>query len=190
MKLQQLERRLCAAVRIALTAGILIGPWSGCKSPTSPNGKGEADIIVISDVEDAMDIYMDGVFMFEIKYKEKIEIDNVTLAEHEMEAKAKGTDTVIESGTVDVVEESDYSWTVDDPPDIYVTNNCKFPVRVSMDGGHQFDLERNDGRWIIDVAYGDRFLKAWSAEDGREVASKTIAIEENQDYSWTIAEIE
>ena len=190
MKFQKLNQRLRAAARIVLAAGILLGLSTGCKSPTSPEGKGEADILVTSDVEETLDISMDGVFLFEIAYKNRIEIDNVSLEEHTLEARRRDTGLLIETETIDVVDETDYSWTVDDPPDITVTNSCRFPVRVSMDGVHQFDLERSEGRMIVDVDYGDRFLKAWAAEDGREVASITIRVEENQDYSWTIREIE
>jgi hypothetical protein len=55
-----------------------------------------------------------------------------------------------------------------------------------MDGNYQFDLVDKENRWIIDVAMGERLLKALKASDNKEVASTTINITENKDYSWII----
>ncbi len=158
---------------------------AGCKSPTSPSG-GEADIIIVNDYGEAADLYMDGAFKFTIANKMTIEIDDVSLDEHVLTAKRTGTDIVIGSTTIDVTSKIDYSWTIDNPPDINVTNNSGIDVAVSMDGQYRFDLADDENRWIMDVPMGERYLKATRLSDGREVASTTIKIEENKDYAWTI----
>jgi len=175
--------------RLAVLIGILIIPLIVCKSPTSPNGQGEADIIVSNEYGETVDIYMDGSFKFSLRHKNSIEIDNVSLEEHELEAKIVGTETVIDSETITVEEKTDYTWTVQDPPDINVTNEYGATLKIYLDGNHQFELVDKEDRWIIDVSYGERFLKAVRASDGQEAASTTIKVDDNTDYSWTITKI-
>jgi len=172
-------------IGMGVLALVLALAAAGCKSPTSPSG-GEADIIIINDYGEAADLYMDGAFKFTIANKATIEIDDVSLDEHILAAKRTGTDLVIASTTIDVAAKIDYSWTIDNPPDINVTNNSGIALAVAMDGQHQFDLVDDENRWIMDVPFGERYLKATRLSDGREVASTTIKIEENKDYAWTI----
>lgn len=186
MRSRQELKKIYPAIVIFVFTGILLFTLIRCKSPTSPNGQGEADIIVYSKYDETLDIYMDGNFLFSIGYKSSIEIDNVSLEEHELEAKKINTDIVIDKETITVEEKIDYTWTIDDPPDINVTNNFGKTLKIYMDGEYQFDLVDEENRWIIDVPYGERFLKATTASDGKEVASTTIHVDENKDYSWTI----
>ena len=176
------------AARLLAWLAILAFSWPSCKSPTSPDGAGEADIVVTNDYEEGetIDIYLDGELRFSMGFKMTIEIDNVSLEEHALEARLNPTGVLIDSEKIDVIEYTDYSWMVDDPPDIKVINQFDNPLRVLMDGVYQFDLANEESRWIIDVAYGERFLKAFGAADGREIASTTIRVDENTDYSWTI----
>jgi hypothetical protein len=166
--------------------GILTGLWTGCKSPTSPNGEGEADIIVFNDYGEDLDIYMDGTFRFTAGFKTSIEIDNVSLEEHDLEARLKASGLTVDSETIEVEEKTDYTWTVDNPPDINVINQSGISLRILLDGQYQFDLSHEENRWIIDVFYGERFLKALRADNEEEVASITLRVDENKDYSWTI----
>lgn len=186
MRSRQELKKACISIGIFILTGILLLTSIRCKSPTSPNGQGEADIIVYSEYDETLDIYMDGNFMFSIGYKSSIEIDDVTLEDHELEAKEADTGIVIDSETIEVEENTDYSWTIDDPPDINVTNNSGKTLKIYMDGEYQFDLVDEENRWIIDVPFGQRFLKAIRASDGKEVASITLHVDENKDYSWTI----
>ena len=153
-------------IRLVGLIGILILPLITCKSPTSPDGQGEADIIVVNEYGETVDIYMDGSFKFSLRHKSSIEIDNVSLEEHELEARLVGTETVIDSETITVEEKTDYTWTVEDPPDINVTNQYGATLKIYMDGNYQFDLADKENRWIMDVSYGERFLKAIKASDG------------------------
>lgn len=172
------------AFALALAAALLAPP--ACKSPTTSDADGEADITVINDFGSAVDIYMDGELRFTLQDKWRIEIDDVTIAEHLLEAKQPGTQAVIVSERIDVTEYADYAWTVDDPPDIDVINSRDEILRIFMDGTFLFELGEEEDRWITDVAFGSRLLQAVSAETGRPVASATITIEEYKDYTWTI----
>jgi hypothetical protein len=189
VRLEGKARRSRSAKRLASLITILILPLITCISPTSPNGQGEADIIVSNEYGETLDIYMDGVFKFSLRHKNTIEIDNVSLEDHELEAKKVGTETVIDSETITVEEKTDYTWTIEDPPDINVTNEYGTTLKIYMDGNYQFDLVDKENRWIIDVSYGERFLEAIRASDGHEAASTTIKVDDNTDYSWTIEKI-
>ena len=173
-------------MRFALVLGAVILASAACKSPTSTDAGGEADIIVTNDYGSAVDIYMDGEFKFTIGDKWSIEIDDVEIDEHLLEAKQTGTQTVIVSDTIDVTELTDYTWTVDDPPDIDIINNSDEILKIYLDGTYKFEIGEEEDRWITDVAFGERLLQAFSAETGLEVASTTIKIEEYKDYTWTI----
>ncbi|MDH7511481.1 MAG: hypothetical protein QHH14_00870 [Clostridiales bacterium] len=189
MRLEKESRRWRGAIRLVGLIGILILPLVTCKSPTSPNGQGEADIIVSNEYGETLDIYMDGSFKFSLRHKNSIEIDNVSLGEHELEAKIVGEETVVDSETISVEDKTKYTWTIEDPPDINVTNNFGTSLKIYMDGNYQFDLVDKENRWIIDVPYGERFLKAMRTSDEKEAASTTIKVDDNADYSWTIVKI-
>lgn len=185
MKLGQELRNSRTTIRILILIGALMFTLSTCKSPMSPE-EGEADIIVNNEYGETLDIYMNGNFKFSIGYKSSIEIDNVSFGEHELEAKEINTGIVIDSETIDVDDYTDYTWTIDDPPDINVINEYGPTLKIYMDDIYQFDLVDEEDRWIIDVSFGERFLKAIKASDGKEVASITIDVEEKKDYTWTI----
>lgn len=169
--------------------GILMFLQSGCKSPTSPDGKGEADIIVYSLFEEILDVYMDGTFRFSIGYQNPIEIDNVSFGTHEIEAKKSGSDIVFASTTIEVTEKIDYTWQIEDPADINVVNSYGEALKIYMDEAYQFDLANEEGRWILDVPLGEHFLKALKVSDSMQVASILLDISENKDYVWTIKKL-
>jgi hypothetical protein len=174
---------------VLLIAGLVL-PTGGCKSPTSPSGNGEADIIVYNDYGSTLDIYMDGEFRFSITEKNTIEIDDVTLEEHLMEAKQPGTQVVVVSETIDVTEKTDYAWTVHGQPKIDVINNYGTTLQIYMDGTYRFDLGAEEDRWLMDVGFGERLLQAFDPATGREVASTRIQVDEYKDFTWTIAKID
>lgn len=186
MRLGKKLRNLQSAVRILTLIGILIFSLISCKSPTSRDGEGEADIIIYNEYGGALDIYMDGNFQFTIGHRSDIDIDSVSLGKHKLEAKKVNTNIVIASEIVEVKEKIDYIWRIDDPPDINVTNLYGNSLKIYMDGNYQFDLVDEENSWIIDVPYGERFLKALKTSGGKLVASTAIDIIEDKDYSWTI----
>jgi hypothetical protein len=176
--------------------GILVLFCAGCESIFGPKSEETsstddseiARIIVYNNYNNgSLDIYMDGVFQFTLAEDDNAKIKDVTLDEHALVAKVTGTSTVVDDTTIDVTAYSDYTWTIDDPPDIKVTNSFGTPLKIYMDGEYKFDLENEEDRWLIDVSFGDHYLKALKASDNREVASTTIAVNGNEDYTWTIS---
>jgi len=182
-------------IQVLALIGILLFSLICCESIFGPSDKEEepevveqesASIIVYNDYGESLDIYMDGNFEFLLGHENEATISDVSHEEHTLEAKIAETNEVVSSTTIDVVSNIDYTWSIDDPPDINVINNYGQTLKISMDGIYQFDLVDEENRWIIDVPFGERFLRAIKASDGSEVASTTINITENKDYSWAI----
>lgn len=168
-----------------LLSGLMIFVLSECKSSTS-SSTGEADIAVTNEYGEALNIYMDGVYQFLLEYKDTKEIDNVSLATHKLEARKVGTDAVVDSKEIDVEDKQDYTWTINGPPRIQVTNNYGETLSIYMDYTYQFDLRDKEDRWIYDVTFADHFLQAIRPSTGKEVASKTITVNEDTTYSWSV----
>jgi hypothetical protein len=178
---------------ISILIGILVFVLAGCESIFGPKSEEEttsedeeARIVVTNYYQETLDIYMDGVFRFSLEDEETGKIRDVTLDEHDLEAKLTGTSTVVDSETVDVTAYSDYSWTIGDPPDINVINNYGVTLKIYMDNSYQFDIQDEENRWIMNVSFGEHFLKALKVSDNKEVASTTLNIKSNTDYTWTI----
>lgn len=163
----------------------IFGPDEETAAPTTEEGT-EARIVVTNKYGESLDIFMDGQFQFALGHKAQGTIRYVTLQDHVLEAKKQSTDTVVASTTISVASKIDYPWVINDPPDINVINSYGRTLKIYMDGDYLFNLVDEENRWIIDVPYGERFLKAIRASDDKEVASITINVAENKDYSWTI----
>ena len=188
------RKSLGLTIMSIILIGILMFPLLSCKSIFGPKEEEteestegeEARIIVYNDYGASLDIYMDGIFQFLLGNDSESKIYNVSHDEHQMEAKIPDTESIVATKTIDVVSNTDYTWTIDDPPDINVSNRYGETLAIYMDGNYQFDLVDEENRWIIDVSYGERFLKAIRVRDDQEIASITIEVTENKDYSWTI----
>jgi len=179
-------KELTPIIMILALIGAFIYSLTCCKSPTSPDGLGEADITIHNEYGQPLDIYVNGNFRFTIQNNTEIEIDDVPFGNYTLEAKEVNTDIIVKSETLKVEEKIDYLWIIDDPPDINVINQFGRTLKIYMDGAYQFDLAHEENRWIIDVTYGEHFLKAVRASDSKQVASVTIYVGENTDYSWTV----
>jgi hypothetical protein len=180
---------------IAILVGILVLTLAGCESIFGPGSDAsssdesddeEARIIVTNNYEETLDIYMDGVLQFTLDDGESDKIRDVTLDEHELQAKLVGTSTVVDEETFDVTSYTDYAWTIDDSPDIDVINNYGVALKIYMDGDYKFEIVNEEDRWIMNVSFGEHFLKALKVSDDKEVASTTLNIQYNRDYTWTI----
>ena len=192
MRFSGMDRRW--GIGTLLLIGFLVFALAGCESIFGPSSESsssdsddeEARIIVTNNYDETLDIYMDGVLQFTLADDESDKIRDVTLDEHELEAKRAGTSTVVDDETFDVTSYTDYAWTIDDAPDIDVINNYGVALKIFMDGNYQFEIVNEEDRWIMNVSFGEHFLKAVKASDDREVASTTLNIEYNKDYAWTI----
>jgi predicted membrane-bound spermidine synthase len=191
----RLERNLTKCVAVPFFVAILLIFLAGCESIFGPKTEessdedtdtSEARIIVTNNYGEALDIYMDGNFQFLLDNGSDKKIRDVSFDEHEMEAKLPGTGTSVDSATIDVTQYTDYYYTIDDAPDINVINNYGVTLKIYLDGSYQFDLVDEEDRWIMNVSMGEHFLKAVKTSDLKEVASTTIDVSENKDYTWDI----
>jgi hypothetical protein len=157
-----------------------------CKSPVAPKN-GEADIIVVNDRQQSLDIYSNGNFKYTLPYGHYFEIDNVALGTYKLEAMIEGTNNIVASTVLDITVYKDYSWYIDDPADINVVNNSGIDLKIYFDGSFIFDLDNEENRWILDVSHGEHFISAQRVSDETTFASITIKVDEDKDYTWTIA---
>ena len=160
----------------------------GCNSNSSTDGNtpttSQARILVTNSYGQTLEIFMDGTSQFSLTNGNGGTISNVSLATHTMEAKlADGQ--VIDTTTLEVTAYTDYSYSID-RPDINVTNAFGETLKVYYDDVYQFTLVDDENRWLIGVKLGSHFLKATRASNDSEVASTTINVAQNKDFSWTI----
>ncbi len=185
---------LPARAGVLALIGFLVLFLSACESIFGPKSDDTDDdddddiarILVYNQYGETLDIYMDGSYQFSLANEEDAKIRGMSLDEHDLEAKVPASGAVVDSETIDVTAYTDYSWTIDDAPDINVVNSYGSTLKIYMDGKYMFDLVNEENRWIMNVAFGSRFLKADRASDAKEVASTTISVTANKDYSWTI----
>jgi hypothetical protein len=181
-------RRIPGPAVIGLLVGLLF-LGAACKSPVTPKD-GEADIIIVNDYGVALNIFMNGEYLYPLNHNQSVEIDNLKFGVYNFEARVIDTDEIVASKEVDVTSRDDYTWLIDDPPDINVINDLATDLNIYLDGEFQFLLLDEENRWILDVSFGEHFLSAVRAADGRELASVTVTVEDATDYEWTIKEIE
>ncbi|MBN2206197.1 MAG: hypothetical protein JW742_02230 [Candidatus Aminicenantes bacterium] len=184
-----------AIVGLGIVLLMLILVLASCESIFGPDSDDDDDdtsgdeiarIVVANGYGETLDIYMDGAFQFALGDDETKKIKDVSLDEHDLEAKRLGTAAVVDDTTIDVTSYTDYSWSIGDPPDINVINNYGTALKIYLNDVFQFELADDEDRWIMNVAFGEYFLKAYRVDSGREVASTTIDVDGNKDYTWTI----
>lgn len=189
------ERNLFPIIGFAAVIMMLVLVLGSCESIFGPSSEDEdsdtdddaiARIIISNGYGATLDIYMDGTFQFTLTDDDTKKIKDVSIDEHDLEAKLPGTATVVDSETVDVTDTTDYTWAIGDPPDINVLNKYGTTLKIFMDGTYLFDLADDEDRWIMNVTFGEHFLRALRLDTGAEVASTTIDVEANKDYAWTI----
>ena len=161
----------------------------GCKSSTNTTTDdttttAQARILVSNTYGQTLEIFMDGTSQFTLTNGNSGTIKNVSVATHTMEARTGGG-AVIDTTTIDVTQLTDYSYSID-RPDINVVNSWGETLKIYMDGVYQFTVVDDENRWLIAVSLASHFLKATRASDDSEVASITINVTQNKDYSWTI----
>jgi len=177
---------LCCLSLLIVISLFFIG---SCKSPESPDEQptdNTSSIKITNDFGEAMDIYMDGVFIFVINYNEVKIIEDVSTGEHQLIGYRVNTNIQLASLKIDISSAGEYAWYIDDPADINVQNYSGYNLSIYMDNEFMFNLADEENRWILDVSHDKHYLKANKISDGSEYASITIEVTENKDYSWTI----
>ena len=170
----------------AVCLGILLLASSGCKNSTTPDENKQARLFVRNNCGIAIDIYMDGVYQFFLEYKEYYYIENITLGTHQLEAKQKGTATLLKSQSMDVSQNGDYTWTITSAASIVITNKYGETLSVYGDGIYQSDVNDQGNMIIESMPYGEHLFEAKRPNESEVLASTKIEVLEDRQYSWTI----
>jgi len=178
--------RIGQVLGAAVCLGILLLASSGCKNTTTPDGNENPRIIVRNNLGIAVDIYMDGVYQFFLENKEYYYIENVTLGTHLLEAKIKGTQTLLKSVSAEISENQDYTWTISSTAVVTITNNYGETLSLYGDGTYQTDLDNNSSASIQQIPYGEHLFEAKRPDESEVLVSTQIEVLEDKQYTWTI----
>jgi len=182
-KLKKHKINLFAA--IITIVGILILTSISCKSPTTPEAT-EASLTITNHCGVAVDILMDGVWQFTIEYLQSSTISIPTLGVHEFEARKQGTGTVVSSTSEDITEYTNLAWTVLTSADISIINNFGETIDIYGDGDLQGSINDQETGTLSRTPYGEHFLEATKSGETDVIASITLDITENIQYTWTV----
>lgn len=174
---------------IVLWLSIFLLAPLGCKNATGPDeGITTARMIVNNDCGVAVDIFMDKIFQFSVEYQESQTIQNISVGEHEFEAKKKDTEIVLSNVTVDLFEPRDYVLTIESEASLHITNSYGESLNIYGDGELLSDINSPSTLIIENVLYGVHLFEAKKVGDGTTVASISIDFSENKAYFWTISQ--
>ncbi len=173
-----------AALSTAVCLGIFLVASSGCKNSTTPDEKPR--ITVRNNCGIALDIYMDGVYQFYLENKEYYYIENVTAGKHALQAKKKGTETLLKSITVETTATSNYTWTIGSTASVTIINHYGETLSVYGDGAYQTDLKDRESNLVKDVPYGEHLFEAKRPSQSQVLASTRIEVLGDNGYTWTI----
>lgn len=175
-----------ASLGAAVCLGIFLLVSSGCKNTTTPDGNEKPMITVRNDCGIAVDIYMDGVYQFYLENKEYYYIENVTPGTHTLEAKKKGTETLLKSLSAEISATSNYTWTIKSAAGVTITNNYGETLSLYGDGTYQDDIQDQGNTSIVQIPYGEHLFEAKRPNESQVVASTRIEILQDKQYTWTI----
>ena len=165
---------------------LLLAPIS-CKSTSGPdNGITTITVTVSNECGVALDIFMDNNFQFSLEYQESNSIQNVSLGEHEFEAKKKGTEVLLSYISVELTEITNFVLTILSEASFHVTNEYGEDLNIYGDGELLSDIGSPATLIIENVLYGEHLFEAKKVSDGTSVASITVDFAENKAYFWTI----
>jgi len=173
-----------AALGTAVCLGIFLFASSGCKNTTTPDEKPR--ITVRNNCGIAVDIYMEGVFQFYLEQKEYLYIENVTPGKHTLEAKKKGTATLLKSVSVETSATSNYTWTIGSTASVTIINHYGETLSVYGDGAYQTDLADQESNLVNNVPYGEHLFEAKRPSQSEVLASTRIEVLGDNGYTWTI----
>ena len=182
-KLKKHKINLVAA--IITMVGLLILTSISCKSPTTPEAT-EASITITNHCGIAVDILMDGVWQLTIEHLQSSTFSIPTLGVYEYEARKQGTGTVVSSNSADINRYANFVWTVLTSAEISIINNYGETIDIYGDGDLQGSVNDQETGTLQRTPYGEHLLEATKSGETDVIASITLDITENIQYTWTI----
>jgi hypothetical protein len=184
MKITSSAKILTAGTIIIL--GIFLFATTGCKSPENPQTEIIANIFVSNECGLALDIYSDGVYQFSLEFLHYDIIESVSSGVHEIVAKEKDTEEAFATQVVNITESKDHWVTFLYTASIKVVNEYGEALNIYTNGSLQGELGDGENQVFTNVPYGDHVIEASTVSDNTLVASVTISVVEEKEYTWTI----
>jgi hypothetical protein len=166
---------------------LLVGLMS-CKSSTSPEDQ-VAHIRVSNTCGATVDIHVDGVFKKSLDNDSETTFQVVDEGVYILEAYKTGTEISAAYGEVRVYFGGRYSWYVEGPAVIIVTNKYGETLKIHIDGTYLGDLDDTYSEQIDKVTFGVHTVEGKKL-NGDVAASITFDVEDAADYFWEIVKEE
>ena len=180
-------RRLKIILRLpVLAAGILLLFSSSCKNSTGPDFF-EVTLVAYNNSGTAVDIFLDDEYRITLEYGASGGITGVSNGSHQLIVKQKGLELLITTQQIVINEESEYTWVIDGPSSIKITNNYGEALRIYSGSSLMGDIENNDSQSITEVPFGTHELLAVRISDLEAVKAVTIVVTEVKEYTWIIS---
>jgi hypothetical protein len=164
---------------------IFVSSMVSCKSPESPE-EVIATIYVSNECGIAIDVYMDGAYQFSVEFLYYDSIQDLPAGTYEIVAKEKDTEEVLHTETIDIDASGDYWVNVLYDASIKIINEYGEALYIYTNGSLQGELGDGKSQVFTNVPFGEHALEASKASDNTFVASTTINVEEEKEYTWTI----
>jgi hypothetical protein len=156
-----------------------------CKSPEGPENI-KANIFVSNECGLEIDVYMNGAFQFSLEFLIYEVIENVSGGVYEIVAKKKDTVEEIANETINVDADGEYWISIISAASIKIINNYGQTLNIYTNSTLQGELDDQESQVFTNVPYGDHILEAAKTSDNTLVASTTLTVAEEKEYTWTI----
>jgi hypothetical protein len=180
----RIKQRMNQSAGIILFIGILLFALASCKSPNGVDSNIKAKITITNSCGASVEIYFDGRFSFVIANGLSQVIENIAQGAHLLDAWKEGTDMLVASEGFNISSSGDYTWQIEGPSRIIVTNKYGETLKIQIDGSYLGDLDNTYSEGITKITFGLHTLDA--IKNNTVVATITIDVTEVKDYYWEI----
>jgi len=170
---------------IVFVLGIFLCSSISCKSPESPD-EISANIFVSNECGLEIDVYMNGVYQFAVEFLYYEVIENVSGGVYEIVAKKKDTEEILATDSVDVNQSGEYWVSILGGASLTISNEYGETLNIYTNGSLQGELEDDESQTFTEVPYGEHVLEASKTSDNTLVATTTIDVVEEKEYTWVI----
>lgn len=168
-----------------MIAGAILLLSAACKNAAGPDFF-EITLVTYNNSGTAVDVFLDGEYRISIEYGFNGSITRVSNGTHQLDVKQKGTDVIFTSLQIAITEDSEYTFVIDGPSSIKITNNYGEALQIYSGSSYMGDINNNDSQSITEVPFGTHDLLAVRISDLEAVKAVTIEVSEVKEYVWII----
>lgn len=183
------QKSLCTGGMVALV-GILCAALLSCKSPSGPDENLSAEINIFNTCGAAVDIYVNEVFKTALENDSDTTIKVVNEGIYQLGAIKTGSEIVVSVGQAQVYLGGSYTWDINGPSSIIVTNSYGETLQIHVNGTYLGDLDTSYSEEVTNVTFGEHTLEAKKPSTGEVAASITFEVNDAADYFWEITKEE